>query len=291
MCPHPEASRTWPNGPMEEDLFREIIDQCVGRGVRRICPYLMAEPLTDPLIFDRIEYIRRVLGDVEIELSTTPAMLTPDNAERLLQAPITELRISSHGICDDDYRLLMPGVKFSRAWQQLNEFLDKWQQTRPYPVYIVCLFGLLPPQREREIERYWAQRNIPLQRWRVTSRAARVDLRQFDSAPDPTPWRNARGPAPYACRFDRDRQWMHILSDGRVTLCCMDYYQEIILGDLRHQSISDLWNGPAFAKVRRQILGSEPAPANFLCHRCEWYVSRSFLDRRRSAASAARAGQ
>jgi len=280
MCPHPKVSKSWPNGLMDDALFRSIIEQCRGQDVQRICPYLMAEPLTDPKIFERIAYIRSALPDVEIELSTTPQRLTPQAQTKLLAAPLTELRISSHGITAEDYKQLMPGVRFESAWRNLQAFIDKWRKQKPYPLYIVSLFGLLPAEREEAIAAYWQEQGIPLQRWRVTSRGRQVALEQFDSPEDPTDWRRARRLPPYVCRFGRDTEWMSILSDGRVTLCCMDYRQEVILGDLRAQSIAEVWTGPQFARLRRQIAGTAPGPDDMLCKRCEWYVSLSALERR-----------
>jgi MoaA/NifB/PqqE/SkfB family radical SAM enzyme len=280
MCPHSQASKTWPNGPIDERLFRAIVDQCRRQPIKRICPYLMADPLCDARILERIAYIRSALPDVEIEISTTAQTLRPGRQRDLLSAPITELRISSHGITAEDYRLLMPGVKYESAWADLHSFVDKWRAKQPYDLRIVSLYGLLPPEREQAVAEYWHAQGIPLDRWRVTSRGARVDLNRFDAAHDPTDWPRARREPPFACRFARDTEWMHILSDGRVTLCCMDYYQEVIVGDLRHQSIEEVWTSPEFARARRKITGEIPTSDKFLCRRCEWYVSRSVLEAR-----------
>lgn len=283
MCPHAATSPSWPNGPMEEGLFRTIVDQCRDQDVKRICPYLMADPLCDRHIFDRIAHIRSVLPEVEIEISTTAQTLLPSRHENLLNADITELRISSHGISEDDYRRLMPGVEFRTAWPNLQAFIEKWKERRPYKLLIVCLYGLLPPEREQAITEYWRSQGIGLDRWRVTSRGDEIDLNQFDTAPDPTDWPQARREPPYACRFARDTEWMHILSDGRVTLCCMDYRQEVILGDVRNQTVEQVWTGPEYVRVRQQIAGHADSPNRFLCKRCEWYVSESVLRARQPA--------
>jgi MoaA/NifB/PqqE/SkfB family radical SAM enzyme len=151
---------------------------------------------------------------------------------------------------------------------------------------IVSLFGLLPPEREQAVAEYWQTQGIRLDRWRVTSRGAQIDLNEFHAAPDPTDWPRARREPPFACRFARDTEWMHILSDGRVTLCCMDYHQQVIAGDLRHQTIQEVWTGPEFARIRQRITGQVPSPNEFLCKRCEWYVSRSVLESKRRALAA-----
>lgn len=275
MCPHAESFASWPNGPIDEGLFRSIVTQCVGEPIQRICPYLMAEPLADPHIFERIAFIRQTLPAVEVEISCTAQPMSPKACEQLLAAPISELRISSHGISREDYALLMPGVKYDAAWENLTRFVAAWKQRRPYPLYIVSLFGLLPADREKAIVDYWSHQGIELSRWRVTSRGRQIDLRQFDSPADPTRWTTARQDPPYACRFARDSEWMHILSDGRVTLCCMDYRQEAILGDASRQSLREIWTGEAYTRMRQAI--ADGASDAALCRECEWYVSRAAL--------------
>ncbi len=275
ICPHPRHSPNWPNRAMRDALFDAIVEQLRGREIEYLCPYLMADPLADPKIFDRTARLRDALPDAHIELSTTGLYLSARIADRLLDAPLSELRISSHGISAAEYARTMPGVNFERAMANIEQFIEAWQRRRPFPLSIVSLWGLWSPQREQEIGRFWQQRGVELNKWRVVSRARHIDLTVFgEASPDPTRQRHAKHAPPYACRFDRDTRWLHILSDGRVALCCMDYGQEQIVGDVSRQSIADVWHGEQLQRVRMRISGETPAEATFLCNRCEWHVSR-----------------
>ena len=287
ICPHPRKSPSWPNGPIDDRLFDRIVAQLPGRAVKHVCPYLMADPLSDRKIFDRVRQLRAALPETSIELSTTGMYLTPALAEKLLRAPLNELRISSHGITGEEYSRTMPNVDFLRAMTNIRRFIALWQQERPYKLSIVSLWGLWPAEREVEIEAYWRELGVQLCKWRVTSRSTHVDLSAFpDGSPDPTAYRAGRREPPYLCRERRDSEWMHILSDGRVTLCCMDYGQEVILGDVRQAGIAAIWSGAAYRAVRARIRGDLPMADNFLCARCEWHVSRSVYEEhnRRKAA-------
>lgn len=276
ICPHPEKSPQWSNGPMSDALFERVVDQLRGQPVEYLCPYLMADGLSDRKIFDRIAALRDALPDTHFEVSTTGMYLAPKIADRLLQAPLNELRISSHGINAADYARTMPGVHFDRAMANIRRFIERWRVHQPYELSIVSLWGLWSRQREAEIEAFWARLGVPLSRWRVISRGKQVDLTIFgDGSPDPTGYSGATWDPPYTCRFQRDTHWLHILSDGRVALCCMDYSQQEILGDVSTQTIDEIWTGSAYARVRAQVRGDLPADANFLCSRCEWRVSEN----------------
>ncbi len=280
ICPHPVESPRWSNGLMTDGTFDRIVDQLCGLPIEYLSPYLMADSMSDRKIFDRIEALRRALPDTHFEVSTTGMYLTPKIAERILASPICELRISSHGTTAEEYAKTMPGVKFDTAMANVLAFIERWKAQRPFKLCIVCLWGLWSPEREDQIEAYWRDLGVEISKWHVNSRADQVDLTIFgDGSEDTTAFARGKDDPPYLCRFHRDTQWLHILSDGRVTLCCMDYKQEVILGNVLDSSIEEIWNSERFADIRAKIRGDRPTAGEFLCNRCEWHISRSVYER------------
>jgi hypothetical protein len=69
-------------------------------------------------------------------------------------------------------------------------------------------------------------------------------------------------------KFPCYRLWLTftVLWDGRVSLCCADFDGRHILGDLRTQTIADVWNSPMYRAARRQHLESG-GPA--ICRSCD----------------------
>ena len=276
ICPHPVESPKWSNGVMSDALFARIVEELRGRPVTWLCPYLMADPLSDRKIFDRIRALRHALPPTHIEVSTTGLYLIPRVAEKLLEAPLSELRISSHGITAAEWARTMPGVNYDKAWPNVMRFIERWRKSRPYKLSIVTLWGLWTKKRESQIAAFWSNLGVEMVHWEVIARAGEVDLTVFG---EPDEHRGPRSPdkkePPYICRFRRDTEWMHILSDGRVTLCCMDYKHEAILGNITQTSLEEIWHGEAYRHVREQVQGTVVTDENFICNRCEWHVSRS----------------
>ncbi|HWM95025.1 MAG TPA: radical SAM protein [Thermoanaerobaculia bacterium] len=66
--------------------------------------------------------------------------------------------------------------------------------------------------------------------------------------------------------------WEHVFvdKDGRVFPCCncppWTVNGDTVMGDLRHQSFAEVWNGARFRQFRRQLLDGPPPP---VCQRCE----------------------
>ncbi|MBI4959121.1 MAG: SPASM domain-containing protein [Desulfovibrio sp.] len=57
-----------------------------------------------------------------------------------------------------------------------------------------------------------------------------------------------------------------VLWDGRVVPCCRDVNADFVLGDLRHQSLVEIWNGPRMTSLRQSFLsGNRGNPLCYLC--------------------------
>jgi hypothetical protein len=68
----------------------------------------------------------------------------------------------------------------------------------------------------------------------------------------------------------RPLQHLHINPHGQCILCCQDYSESEVVGDLRESSVAEVLAGPGLARLRRMVYGLEEAPANFICHSCRF---------------------
>ncbi|MDQ0773028.1 hypothetical protein QF026_001494 [Streptomyces aurantiacus] len=55
---------------------------------------------------------------------------------------------------------------------------------------------------------------------------------------------------------------------GDLFLCCNDYYQREVFGNIRDGSIDELMTSDAAVCLRRRVFGVAEAPKDFLCRRC-----------------------
>jgi MoaA/NifB/PqqE/SkfB family radical SAM enzyme len=66
----------------------------------------------------------------------------------------------------------------------------------------------------------------------------------------------------------RPIQHLHITPHGKCVLCCEDYDENYVVGDLTQHSIAEVLAGDELAKMRRWIYGIEEAPDDFMCRDC-----------------------
>ncbi len=66
----------------------------------------------------------------------------------------------------------------------------------------------------------------------------------------------------------RPLQHLHITPRGRCVLCCEDYDERYVVGDLTKNTIAEVLSGEEVARLRQWVYGIEEAPADFICRNC-----------------------
>jgi wyosine [tRNA(Phe)-imidazoG37] synthetase (radical SAM superfamily) len=72
----------------------------------------------------------------------------------------------------------------------------------------------------------------------------------------------------------RPLQHIHITPQGRCVLCCEDYDEKYVVGDLTTESVAEVLAGPKLALLRRWIYGLEESPRDFVCRHCTFALTR-----------------
>lgn len=73
----------------------------------------------------------------------------------------------------------------------------------------------------------------------------------------------------------RPLQHLHITPHGKCVLCCEDYDEKYVVGDLTQSTIAEVLAGDEIAKLRRWVYGIENAPEDFMCRDCIFARRRS----------------
>lgn len=76
-----------------------------------------------------------------------------------------------------------------------------------------------------------------------------------------------------------------IMPPGVAVLCCADGFRQVVLGDVRHQTLEEIWYGPAFQSVREKLAANQRHKIP-LCKQCniekgcfyEYYLHPSYYD-------------
>jgi len=72
----------------------------------------------------------------------------------------------------------------------------------------------------------------------------------------------------------RPIQWLHVTPQGKCVLCCQDYYEDYIVGDLNKETVEEVLGGEKMARYRRWLHGIEESPKDFICRKCIYARTR-----------------
>lgn len=247
FCPNNKTRKKIRTGiRMDWDLYRSIVDQCVELNVRRYSVYLMNEPMLDKELPERIAYIAAQINRPQyIKATSHGGLLTERMAKDLLNSGLHKLKISVQSLNPETYRNIM-GLPLDKTLRNIDRFLELKEKggfKRP-KLEIVMVDAIQTHDEIPAAREYWQQRGIPLYVEPVENRADQDNIRN-------TAMGTEQLRAFSWCR--RLTEQIYILHDGRMLLCCADWEQQSVMGDLTKSRLADIWYGEHYRDYRRRF--------------------------------------
>lgn len=261
FCIYPsDENRVLPKAAMPLDLYHRIIDEAATIPVIEQVAFAgLAEPLLDPHLFHRIEYAKKARPAWRIEMYTNGILLTPERFDRLKDLGLDVLCISLNAIDAAQHERIM-GVK--GKFDLVCENID-YAITHKAPMSHVDVRAVLT-QDTFTIEDAQAF----LRRWGTTSLggygkvigemnwAAQLPEGRTIAQFDPNEW----------CQRATGQFSVH--RDGRVNLCCLDALSKNSWGDLKTQTIREVYNAALYTRFRELHSLNRAAEAHPMCAGC-----------------------
>lgn len=258
MCPYPTFAKVFERGRMDDDLFEKVIAEIAAHPeVKAFVPMLQNEPLLDKRLFEKIARFKQVTGGrVQVELVTNGALLTDDVVERIEQVQLDVLDISLDALNRETYERIRIGLDFEQVIAGVERVIAaEFPHTK--------VFVRLVRQREnlKEIDAFakrWKARGVGVFIYSAHDRAGSVE--KFDER-----IRIPERELPILQRVERvaSRAWFghcpmpfamtSILHNGDMLMCVHDWGRKVVLGNVRDNTIAELWNGDRMREIRKLI--------------------------------------
>lgn len=242
FCPHSQSPKEIPHGRMDDALIAKIIKECAEHMVGRISPYLTNEPLMDkrmPAILKQIK--KACIFPVKTKINTNAALMTEAVSAKLLEAKLDQLWISVNGYSEETYRQSMD-LDFETSMDNVNTLLDMKKTLgakRPKVIITTIETKLVEHELEKARE-YWSTRDVKFSIHRLDNRsgedatgAIRPEKRK------PKPKRDC----------DLFLKQAYIVENGDMIICCHDWRQSVVVGNIAKTSISEVWNSDHFKSL------------------------------------------
>jgi molybdenum cofactor biosynthesis enzyme MoaA len=224
FCPNNALARD--KGPMDDDLFEKIIEDCRAFPLDAMEPFIQGDPFSDPKILPRLEHIRRRLPQTKLRLYTNGYGMSPKKIDAMLGLGIDHLYVSINTLDPAKYRDVM-GIPLDRTLRNMAHLTQPHirQKIARNITFRMTRLADTTLKEQDEFVRYCRENGV---------RPFIVGL--FNYKGDI----NSSLPVPsYGCEHVHR---LDILASGRITLCCMDQDGAYGWGDARETSVLDLYN-------------------------------------------------
>lgn len=251
---------------MSQELFESIADQVVAIGGKDVVVFLSNynEPTIDPLFEERC--LALFARGLPVSLLTNASHFGAERADRLSRAGrFRYIGINLPTLDPDRYEKMHGTRDLARVLGNIDALAARQiaEETA------IVVLGDNDAAHRRDVEEIRA-RFSPLG-WEVKSFRIRSRPASGTFVPEPPPVKELRG-----CELmgSRPFEHLHVTATAKAVLCCQDYYEKLVVGDLKTQTVAEILGGDVMARLRRWTYGVEPAPDDFLCRRCEFALGR-----------------
>ena len=241
-------------GIMDMALYRKIVDECGANKVNSIHLHNFGEPLTDRLIFERIEYAAK--KGIKTKIFSNLALLDREKARLLVKSGLTNIKVSIDGNSKETFEAIRRGLDFDRVVENINTLLEARKTLNSKTPGVGLVFV--------ETEKNFFEKDGFIKRWK--GKVDSIDISSYHNWGGSLLRSRAIDERGLPCL--RVWQTFTVLWNGDVSLCCMDYDGKVLLGNVKEDTISRIFNGEKLRKIRQHHLRGdfEKIP---ICRMCE----------------------
>jgi radical SAM protein with 4Fe4S-binding SPASM domain len=241
MCPVPTTTR--PAELMADALFRQVIDEVAGMQGFFLYPQGFGEPLLHPRWAELLAYCRDQ-GVGPAILLTNAVLLGDENIRSLLALDLEAVVVSIDGVEPETYAKVRVGGDLRVVEANVRRFLELRGRAEGPRLFLRII-------RMRETEAELARFT---ERWQpLLGPRDAIHSNEFIDWAGKVEDRSIEPPAPPEERRPCRMLWknLSVHADGKVSACCLDSEDELIVGDLgRGQTLEEIWRGKELARLR-----------------------------------------
>lgn len=236
-------------GVMDDALYRKVVDECAALGIRHVRLHNYGEPFVDRQLPEKVAYAKRQ-GIQEVGVISNGSLITEDVARSVIEAGLDAINISVDASGKEVFERTRVGLKYDKVIANIERLVRlRAELGRRRPKLILSFVRQGNTAEEQAFIAHWSK---------IADKVHITDLHNWAGT------LNTESDVNYPCY----RPWLTftVLWDGRVSLCCADFDGRVVLGNLKTSTITEVWNGEAYRKVRREHLESG-GPA--ICRSCD----------------------
>lgn len=257
ICPHHKLIRK--KEIMSLDMFKYLFDK-INEETDQYTTITfpgMGEPTLDKTLLDKIAYVKSRKLDMEVTFITNASFLTPERWMHLEDLGVTSVRISFYGNDAESYAEVM-GIRNKNAFEKVCNNLIEISKIKKKTKLLLTMniinneYNIVP----EEWIKFWEEKADLIEVWAPHNWVDSVKFRKVQEKQMKTCGRPFDGP-------------LQVQVDGTVNMCCFDYDGHLTLGDLKTQSLQEIFSSPLFKKIVQCHTSGEFKESGLICENCD----------------------
>ncbi len=251
---------------MDKTLFMKIIDDLMEfpEKLKVLRVNGQGEPLLNPDLPEMIRYAKEKEVAEFIEIITNGSRLCPDLNQKLIDSGLDRIRISIEALDEEGYwNIAKTKIDFDAFRANIKDLHDRSGKCE---IYCKIVDVAVPSEEEKNkffelfgdiCDRIFIDNVIPM--WSdFEEMNQKIEIRKIgmhgqeikDVKVCPFPFYS-----------------LIINSDGEVTVCCADWKRKLVVGDLKKESLKEIWNGGTLRNFWIKLLQGEKNSFG-MCKKC-----------------------
>jgi len=260
MCPISEEKNKKP-GRMSDELFEKIIKEISEYSTEDIFIWLhlQNEPLTDNNIFNKLKLVKKLSnGKIKTGLVTNGTLLTEEKIKELNESEVDRICFSIDASTEENYKKIRRGLSYNKVLKNIENLRNSNSKTS----LIVRFIWQKDNYFElNDFKKFWKNKGITTEIGIVNNRAGTVsNFKDIGLTHKNIPFKykfvqNIWVILTGGC-YNLSNSF-NILHDGDVIMCCNDYIKKTILGNVKNNSIKEIWTSKRYQSIREAIFNKD----------------------------------
>ncbi|MDY7230464.1 radical SAM/SPASM domain-containing protein [Hyalangium rubrum] len=256
FCPVEAAPK--PKAFMSPELYALVVDRVREYGAPSISLNHYSEPTLDPTLLERVRLAKE--HGLQVRLHTNASLLNAEKIRALAEFGNIHLVINLPSVDRAEYERITGAKLFDRVLANLRTIHEHGLPAR---------LSINSPRESadenvRRINEMFATMFGDSVAWPTDNRAGLLQKEEYAAEVEHLGLLSG-------CTYALNQ--LNIAHDGKVFLCCQDFNQEYVFGDIRQQSLREIAESDRMVQLRRWIFGHEKPPERFICSQCSWTTS------------------